>query len=315
MPNPIFWRSKTLLAKIETTYGVDATPTGAANAILAQNVSFSPMEGEDVTRNLERPTFGARPSLPVGLHCVLTFDVELVGSGTLGTAPAFGPLLRMCAIAQTVTATTKVEYTPITEGQESGSIYFAIGGTRHVMLGCRGTGVLKLNAQGNPVVTLTITGLFTVPTEVPAVTPDYSAFQAPQVATTANTPTFTVGGVALVLRTFELDLANDVQRRLLVGRDMVLITDKNETLRATVEAVPVTTYNPYSIAMNSTPQVIALAHGTAAGRRWQIDVPVALQQRLSGYEEQQGVAEWPLMFSPQPNAGNDQWKLTFQAAA
>lgn len=31
---------------------------------------------------------------------------------------------------------------------------------------------------------------------------------------------------------------------------------------------------------------------------------------LSGYEEQQGIAEWPLSFSPQPTAGNDQWKLT-----
>jgi hypothetical protein len=30
----------------------------------------------------------------------------------------------------------------------------------------------------------------------------------------------------------------------------------------------------------------------------------------TGYEEQDGIAEWPLSFSPQPSAGNDQWKFT-----
>lgn len=307
----MFWRSKTLLAKIETGYGIDAVPTGAANAILASNVTFSPMEGEDVKRNLERPYFGAKPSLPVGLYSMLTFDVELVGSGTLGLAPAFGPLLRMCSVAQTVTAGTKVEYNPITDNPESGSVYFAIDTTRHVMLGCRGNAQLKLNAQGIPVITFALTGLFTVPTEQPKVTPDYSAFQAPIVATTANTPTFTIGGTAMVLRDLTLDMANDVQRRLLIGQEKVIVADKDEALTCTVEAVPVTTYNPYTTSQQSIPKVIQLIHGTVAAKRWQLDVPIALQARLSGYQEQQGIAEWPLSFSPQPNAGNDQWKLSF----
>ena len=46
---PRFWRRQTILAKIETTYGTDASPV-AANAILASNVSFNPMEGQDVDR-------------------------------------------------------------------------------------------------------------------------------------------------------------------------------------------------------------------------------------------------------------------------
>ncbi|NTT88503.1 hypothetical protein HS053_21670, partial [Tabrizicola sp. SY72] len=48
MPN--FWRLQALLAKIETVYGTDPTPTGAANAILAEDVRVMPMEGQDVTR-------------------------------------------------------------------------------------------------------------------------------------------------------------------------------------------------------------------------------------------------------------------------
>lgn len=190
----INWKSKALLAKMEQTYGVDSAPTGAANAILAQNVRLAPMEGEDVERNLERPYFGANPSIPVGLYSTLTFDVEAVGSGTAGTAPGYGPLLRMCGLAEVITAGAKVEYTPITDGQESGSIYFSIGTTRHVLLGARGTCVYKLNAQGIPMFSFTLTGLFSMPTTQPQVTANYSAFQKPQVATKANTPVFTVGG-------------------------------------------------------------------------------------------------------------------------
>jgi hypothetical protein len=307
---PMKWSSKALLAKIEASYGTDPVPTGAANAILATNVTLSPMEGEDVTRNLETPYLAADPTLPVGLRSMLTFDVEAVGSAALGTAPSWGPLLRACGVAQTVTASVKVEYAPITDNHESVAIYMHIDGTRHVLLGTRGNATLKLNAQGIPVWSFTMMGLFAVPTEQAKPTPDYTSFQAPTVATKANTPTFTVGGIAMVMRDFELNLGNDVQPRMLIGSESILIVDRAESLTARVEALPVTTYNPYTIAQNSTPQVIQLVHGTVAARRWTLDIAKSLQNRLTGYEVNQNIAEWPLGFIPQPTVGNDQWKLT-----
>ena len=87
---PLYWDEKTLLLKTETSYGVDATPTGAANAILATDVRLSPMEGQDVDRALEMPWMGASGTIPTGLHAKLSFKVELKGSGTAGSAPAFG---------------------------------------------------------------------------------------------------------------------------------------------------------------------------------------------------------------------------------
>lgn len=306
----IKWRSKTLLAKIESSYGTDPVPTAAANGVLAMNVSLSPMEGEDVTRNLERPTLGANPSLPVGLRSVLSFEVELVGSGTLGTAPAWGPLLRMCAVAQVVTAGVKVEYSPVSDNHESGAIYFAIDTTRHVLLGARGNAVIKLNAQGIPVIAFNMIGIFTVPTDVVKVNPDYSAWQAPLIATKTNTPTFTIGATPFVLRDFELDLGNDVQPRMLIGSESILIVDKQEKLTTRVEAVPVTTYDPFTAAQTSAPKAIQIIHGTAANKRVQIDVPTAIQQRLTAYENNQNILEWPLNWSPQPTVGNDQWKIT-----
>ncbi|MBV1918996.1 MAG: hypothetical protein KUG65_13175 [Sphingomonadaceae bacterium] len=306
----MYWKSKTLLAKPEATYGVDAVPTGGANAILATNVSLSPMEGQDESRNLETPYFGASEEIPVGLYSTLTFDVELAASGTAGTAPAWGPLIRMCGAAETIVALTSVEYDPITDDPESGSIYFAIDTVRHVLLGGRGTFVIKVNAQGIPVLNFTMTGLFALPTTEAKVTPDFSAFQNPKVATNTNTPTFTIGGTDFILRSFEFNLANEIQQRLLIGYEGIHIVDRDERLKATIEATALATYNPFAIAQNQTKQAIQLIHGTVAGNIVQFDFDQAQQKRPSGYSQEQNVLEWPLEFIPLPASGDDQWKIT-----
>ncbi len=305
-----FWKSKTILAKMEAVYGTDPVPTGAANAILASDVTWSPMEGSDVARNVERPYFSADPTIPAGLYASITFSVEMVGSGTLGTPPGWGPLIRACRAAEVITAATKVEYTPITNNPESAALYFDVDGTLQKMLGSRGTFAQTLSANGIPLLTFTLSGLFSPATEAAKPTPNYSTFQAPQVANTQNTPTFTIGGISFVLREFKLDLANQVTPRLLIGEETIQITGVGEKIDMKVEAVPVSTYHPQTIAQNCTLQAIVLQHGTVNGRKVRIDVPYALQQRLTGYEENEGIVEWPLSFLPQPSAGNDQWKIT-----
>lgn len=304
-----YWKSKTILVKIEGTYATDPVPTGEANAILAEDVTFTPMEGEWIKRNVDSRYFGAKPGLGAAFRSMLTLSIPLVGSGTAGTAPAWGPLLRACNVAQTVTAGVKVEYTPITDGPESVTVYFDVDGTKHVMLGTRGNCVIKLGANGIPMLTFTVTSLFTVPSEAAKPTPNYSQFQAPQVGSKANTPTFTIGGAAMVLRELELDLGRDVQPRMLIGQEEILIVDAEETLKVQVNAVPVNVYNPFTMAQAGTLQAIALAHGTVNGRRVALDFGQA-QQQLPTYQEQQGILEWPLTFSPLPSAGNDQWKIT-----
>jgi hypothetical protein len=67
------FRKKVLLAKIETTYGTDATPTGAANAMLASNISIQPMEGSDAERGHDQPFLGNDGTIPYDLHSRMTF--------------------------------------------------------------------------------------------------------------------------------------------------------------------------------------------------------------------------------------------------
>lgn len=305
-----FWRSKTLLGKIETAYATDPTPTGAANAILAMNVTFTPQEGEVVQRNLERPFFAANPFVAMAFRSQISFEVDLVGSGTAGTAPAWGPLLRACSVAEVVTAGTKVEYTPITDNPESIALYFDVDGIKHIMLGARGTAVIRLGVNGNPVIAFTFTSLFTVPLDAAKPVPIYTAWKDPQAASKANTPTFTIGGTAFVARDYEFDLACAVEPRMLIGFEGILITGKDERVKMTVEAVPLATYNPTQVAALGTPKALALTHGTAAGKIVAIEHPAAQQLPLPQYQQQQGILEYSLTFVPQAVAGNDQWKIT-----
>ncbi len=309
---PLKWKSKVLLAKIEDTYGVDAAPTGSANAILATNVRLSPMEGQDVSRDLELPYLGAQGTIPTELSARLSFNVEMTPSGTAGTAPPWGVLLRGCAVAEVITAATSVTYNPVSDGHESVTLYLWIDSTLYTLKGTRGNATIRVNAQGIVYLEFEFTGLWSIPTDTPQATPDLAAQLAakPKVATNANTPTFTIGATPLVMRSFALNLGNSVETRFLIGSESVLITDKAETIETTVEAVPLATLNPFQLAEQQASAEILLTHGTVAGHIFSLDIPAAQMQRTQSLENQQNILEWPLRAVPLYVAGNDQWTLT-----
>lgn len=306
----IKWRSKILLAKIEAIYGQDAAPTGADDAILATNIVLTPMEGQDVSRELELPWLAAQATIPAGLHTRLQFRIELVGSGTAGTAPAWGSIARALGLAETVTAGTSVVYNPVTDDHESVTFHFWVGNTRYVTRGARGNAVLRFTAQGIPYLECDFRGLFALPSEETRPAPSLSAFLKPDLVTSARTPKFEIDAQPFVMRSFMLDLGNRVETRFLVGSESVLITDKAESAAAQIEAVPLTTFDPYQRSFDQDAVPVEIIHGTQAGRIVALKIISAQLQRLAGLENAQNIAEWPLRFVPLPDQGNDQWTLT-----
>jgi hypothetical protein len=307
MTEPLRWDSKVLLVEIEATYGVDPTPT---QAMLVKNVTCKPMEGEDVSRDVIRPFRGSQEVFPVGLRTVLEFDLELVGSGELGVAPPISPVLRACGLAEVVSEETDVTYTPISAGYESAAVYFWIGGNKQAMLGCRGTAAINISAQTVPTIHVTLTGLWSKPVVAALPAIDLSAFMDPLVSTNVNTPIFTVAGVPLVMRSYSLDFANDVQARFLIGRDTILIDDSAEKISMVVEAVPLATYDPFAVALARTKQSIIVQQDTRAGHKVTVTTPLCQIARPSGYTNQQKIIEWPLQAMPLPSdAGNDQFSI------
>jgi hypothetical protein len=304
--------SKIILGKTEVTYGTDPTPA-AANGILMTGVTIRPMDGEDVSRELELPYLGGQEQLTASLRVELTGKVELVPSGTAGTAPKWGPLLRACGCAETIVAATSVTYNPVTDSHESITLYFWMGGTLHKILGARGNALFRWTAQGIPYLEFTFTGLYGGVTETSRTAPTLTGFKRPKIVSKAATPTFTINSVSLVMRSCALDLRNQVEPRLLVGLEEVIIVDRADQISAQVEAVPVSTFNPYTLGQASEAAsliAVSLVHGTAAGYITTLSAPTCQLQRLSGFENQQKVLEWPLTLNALPNTGNDQWTLT-----
>ena len=308
---PIFWNEKVFLLALEASYGAQTT-LAAKDAILATNITLSPMEGQDVSRELELPNMGAQGTLPVDIHAKMTFSVELVGSGTAGTVPVLGKLLRACAMAE-VKEASAVTYNPVSRGHESAAVHFWIGDTRYALKGARGTATIRVAASGIPRVEIELTGLFVMPSEAERIVPTLqSQLDAPiMVATTANTPTFKIGAQAFVMRSFTLAQGNQVEPRFLVGSESVLITGKSELIETTVEAVPLSSFNPFDLALGRTPQAVELVHGTTAGNRITISAPRCQMQRPASLEQNQGIKEWPLRLVPMMGAGNDQFSIKF----
>ena len=307
---PISWKSKIVLFNLETVYGTDSGPTGAANAILASDVRLMPMEGTDVERELDQPWFGNTGTLPAELHAKLAFKVELAPSGTAGTAPAWGVLLRACGAAETIIPDTSVTYNPVSDALESGTFHLWIGTTRYVLKGCMGTAQIELSAQAIPYLTFEFTGLFALPSEESRPTPNLTSWQKPTLASATHTPTFQINGDDFVLRSFKLDLGNEVSPRFLIGDERVKITDRADVVEARVEATALTVFDPFALAAAQTSVEIDLVHGTQPGRIAALNVPQAQLQRPQGLENAQNITEWPLRMMPLPGAGNDQWTLT-----
>lgn len=310
MVAPIYFNTKIVLIKPEITYGTDSVPTGAGNGMRLKDVSISPMEGQDVQRDLDLAFMGAQGALPSGTHVKLTAKIELVGSGTAGTAPAWGVLARILGLAETISPGVSVTYNPISLGHESASMYYWMGNTQHQVQGMRGTGKLQLNAQDIPYFEIDCTGIFNIPTEVARDTPDTSAFEAPDIVSSANTPVFTINGVSPVMRNYSFDIGNSVEQRLLVGSESINITKKDELITATIEGLPLTTLDPYTLALDqNTNFPVNITHGTAAGHITSINAPTCVMQRPSGFQENQGILEWELQMKPLPDAGNDQYSI------
>lgn len=308
---PKYMRNVVLFAKIETTYGTDPIPAAGANAILCRAVTPTPIAPEMVSRDLIRPYFGNPGQLTAAVHSEAEFEVELAGAGTAGTAPKYGPLLRACAMGETITAATNVKYAPITNGQESVTLYYHLDGILHKMTGCRGTVSFALNAKGIPVMRFRFVGLYnpasdvTMPTGV-----DYSGFKDPVVVNKDNTPTFTIHGVTAKSNAFSFDLANEVVYRNLVNFEGVSVIGRSPTGSATIEVESIATKDWGAAIKANTKAAIAIQHGTTAGNIIELGFPKAMISSVGAPQEVEGVAMQTIGFNLEPNAGNDELVIT-----
>lgn len=305
-------------AKIEATYGTDPTPTGAADAIVTSEVKLMPLEMKTVSRKLDKPNSGADQQLVVDNYAMIEFSVELAGSGTLGTAPKFGHLIRACRCQEVIVATTSVTYTPLRSSTASVTIYFWMDGNLHKLLGARGTFTIEVNSQNIPYLKFKFTGLWVTPTANanPTVLTNWSSFQIPDPVNFDNTPTPTLHGYTGVYKSFTFDAGNNVQVFNNPGEREIRITSHAAKGSISMLAPPLGTKDFFTIARNATLGTMKIQHGPTAGTRWFFECASNTCQILNPkYGDDQGRAmiEANLGFVPTV-AGSDEWQLRFATA-
>lgn len=302
-------RRLAVLAKIETTYGTDSTPTGAANAILLQDVTITPMEADQVERTLIRAYLGANPVVLAAKRMRLQATVDFAGAGAAGTVPKYGPLLRGCGMAEVVTAGTKVEYAPISSGEEGITLYCYLDGILHKGVGARGTFGISLGTRDFSKLTFDFTGFFVTPSSAAVPAADYSGFIEPRPVGFADTPTFTIDSYAAPMRSFTYTHGNTVSFRDLVQRQAIEISDRKPTANAVIEAPLVSTKDFFAAASAQTPLAVACQHGSTAGNIVEVSLPKS-QLLNPAYQDDDGNAMLAIDMRPLPNAGNDELKIT-----
>jgi hypothetical protein len=301
-----------ILAKIESSYGVDPTPTVAANALLVNNVSVKP-NGESIERQFLKSSLSNMAFVRGYKWVELSFDTELKGTGTRGALPSWGwegVLARACGMSETVTGSTSIVWAPVSSSFESCAIYLYEDGIFHKILGCRGSYQLVLEVGKYPVMRWTFQGIYAAPTDATPAAQTFSSIVPPVCVGTA----FTFAAVAACINKLELDVANELSQRLCMsaatGLTEIILTGRKPRGSLDPETVTEATlawWNKWETAAQSA--LVCGPIGSTSGNIITINAP-KVQQDSMGYGSRGNILtyEIPILFAM--NAGDDEFTIT-----
>lgn len=309
---PLLSRKRLILAKTETTYGTDPTPTGGSNAVLVRNIEVTPLQADVVTRDIIRPYLGNYEQLLANQRVEITFEVELAGSGAAGTAPAYGALLKACGLSETVVASTSVTYAPVSSTFSSCTIYFNNDGVQHKITGARGTFTINGEVGAIPVISFSMTGIYNAPTDTAAGAVTYGNQATPVLFKEGNTSGFQLFSYSGCLQSFSLDIANEILYRELVGcTKSVTITDRKPNGTVVIEAPTIAAKDYWTIATGNTTGNLTFQHGQTAGNIVTFTASTVDIANPS-YTDQDGVQMLSVPYVAMPTtAGNDELSLAY----
>ncbi len=315
-------RNTVILAKLEATYGTDAAPVGASDAMLVSNAEINPLNAQNVNRDLIRGYLGGSDQLVGTAYLEVSFEVELAGSGTATTPTQWGRLLQACGFAQTI-QTASVDYTPVsTFGASSAlTIYYYLDGQLHKLLGARGTFSLGMGVGERPLLRFRFIGKNGGLTAATNAVPTLTAFRTPLVVTDANTGDITLGaltyttatgvlsgGTAFTSRGLNLDLANNVVFQPLLGGETVEITNREPTGAISLDLTAAQAVTAMTDVLANTTTGLGITHGTTAGNIIVLHMP-NVQRVEPTVENLNGNAFHRYNLRILPSSGNDELRI------
>lgn len=313
-------RQTVILAKVETTSGTDAVPTGAANALQVTDFSVTPLDANNVETNVLLPYFGGSPSLVGTASVKCSFTVLLAGSGTAATAPAWGALLLGCGMAETtgLTAPNRVEYLPITDLLKTLTIYYYDSGVLHKLLGVFGNVKLTAKVGEVPKLMFDMVGLdggISATTNANAVLTNW---KTPVAITKANVTDISIGctyatgalsgGTSYNSTGLTLDFGNKVDFVPMLTTEEVVLTDRKVTGNMSIELTAAQEVSFMATVKANTLSGLGFVIGTATGNKIMIHQP-ATQLINPKKEEINGKRIIGYDIRAVPVSGNDEIRL------
>jgi len=276
----LYFRKKLLLAKLEVTHGLDPVPTGAANAIQTRDLTISPLEATALDLQLDKQVFGSNLGTLIGRHVLVTFKVPVAGSGTAGTAPAWGILDKACGETETLVAVTSAAYTPLDDDPPSLTMYVKADSTLHKVKYCRGGKKLTVDSKGYPWWEYSFMGLYTAPITASAITPVYTAWIKP-VPFRATTVSCSLAGQVVGLFNMTIDFGQKVEYYEHSEEESVQITDRAATFQATFEETPIATHDFFADIIGEAAGALSFVHGIVAGNIVTVESPQSQITKVS----------------------------------
>jgi hypothetical protein len=322
---PRYIRNTVVLAKVETTASTDAAPAGATDAVLVTDMSITPLDAQNIDRNLIRGFFGASEQLVGPGSVKVSFSVELAGSGTAANAPAWGTLMKAAACAEGLLSTpARVEYTPVSTGLKTVTIYYYDDGVLHKLLGVMGTWTLTGKVGERPMLKFEFVGLDGgISAAAPSGT-TYAAWKTPVAMTKANVVDITLGatyatgalsgGTPYSSTGLELVAGNAVAFTALLSNEGVDINDRQSAGSMELDLTAAQEVAFMAQVKANTTQSLGFTIGSAAGNKIIIHAP-AIQLINPKKTEKNGrrLIGYDLRFVPSAaGTGNDEWRIVTQ---
>lgn len=300
-----------ILVDIETTYGVAATMT-AADAVLAMNASIQTL-AESAQRQLDKNYMGGDPFVLVGKRVELSFEIDLIGHATPGTAAPCGKVLRLCGFAETLEPSDSATYTHVLNNAsaESATIDFFWAGIKFRLTGARGSLDIDYGVKGFAKGMVRAIGLLTIPADGEAPSGvSWSAFQTPPAI---EESTWTVMAGAHSPHATQFRVTDNAELPLIEtseSRQVVWVNRKPAGELTCVKNDSLAVWNPWSIADAHT--IVTLTSIVTGGAGKSTSVAVRAQLSMPEPTEVDGVAAYKIPFTMIPTAaGNDGLVIVF----
>ena len=310
------WRKRYVVAKIEDAYAGDVTDmTGATILEVVMLDGGNPYAGNTVDRERMRDGYGAFEQINTGPYVERQVRVPLAGSGTAGTPPAYGMLLRACGMSE-VTNPTSVVYQPASDSEDSVILWWVEDGQTQRIKGTRGTLSISTDAGSLPYIQFNLTGLY----EKTAAGADASlatqAVQAKELPVNKQNTVANIDGHGACMSSLSLDLGNQVGHRNLINCESVPITNRQVTGSTNIEAPDIATVDYFKKVESHngvTLVPIALTHKDAAGANITIGTQRGQLSSISPTDNE-GFMHYDLgiRFVPSENGSDDDFTLTFE---